>query len=130
VRPPGRPPSSADRKRLEELRRLVAVLGARLRVEEGEDVATVAIRVARELGATYVLMGTPSPPRGLARLSMSSDRSLLVRLLRGLPGVDVRIVADPTLRQSGVAEEHPEPAAGLAAEHGEGLEGDAPTRTA
>ncbi|HLL92466.1 MAG TPA: histidine kinase, partial [Solirubrobacteraceae bacterium] len=27
VRPPGRPPSSADRKRLEELRRLVAVLG-------------------------------------------------------------------------------------------------------
>jgi two-component system sensor histidine kinase KdpD len=99
VRPAGRPPSAEDRKRLEELRRLVAMLGAHLRVEEGEDVADVAIRVARTLGSTYVLMGTPSPPRGLARLSANSDRSLPLRLLRGLPGVDVRIVADPTLRQ-------------------------------
>ena len=59
VRPPGRPPSSEDRKRLEELRRLTAMLGARLRVEEGEDVAAVVVRVARSLGTTYVLMGTP-----------------------------------------------------------------------
>jgi hypothetical protein len=29
----------------------------------------VAIRVARSLGSTYVLIGTPSPSRGLARLS-------------------------------------------------------------
>jgi len=98
VRPPGRPPSSEDRKRLEELRRLVSMLGARLRVEEGEDVAVVAIRVARSLGSTYILMGTPSPPRGLGRLGASAERSLLLRLLRGLPGVDVRVVADPTLR--------------------------------
>jgi two-component system sensor histidine kinase KdpD len=96
VRPPGRPPSPDDRKRLEELRRLTAMLGARLRVEEGEDVAAVAIRLARSLGVTYVLMGPPSERRGLARLG--SERSLLTRLLRGLPGVDVRIVADPTLR--------------------------------
>ncbi len=61
VRPPGRPPSQEDRRRLEELRRLTAMLGARLRVEEGEDVASVAIALARELGSTYVLMGTPSP---------------------------------------------------------------------
>jgi K+-sensing histidine kinase KdpD len=74
------------------------MLGARLRVEEGEDVAVVAIRVARSLGATYVLMGTPSAPRGLARLGGGVERSLLLRLLRGLPGVDVRVVADPTLR--------------------------------
>jgi len=99
VRPPGRPPSPDDRKRLEELRRLVSMLGARLRVEEGEDVAAVAIRVARALGSTYVLMGTPSPPRGLGRLGTSPERSLLMRLLRGLPGVDVRVVADPTLRE-------------------------------
>jgi len=98
VRPPGRPPSQEDRRRLEELRRLVSMLGARLRVEEGEDVAVVAIRVARSLGATYVLMGTPSAPRGLARLGGGVERSLLLRLLRGLPGVDVRVVADPTLR--------------------------------
>src|SRR5271155_63276 len=51
VRPPGRPPSPEDRKRLEELRRLVSMLGARLRVEEGEDVAAVAVRVALALGS-------------------------------------------------------------------------------
>jgi K+-sensing histidine kinase KdpD len=108
VRPPGRPPSPEDRKRLEELRRLTAMLGARLRVEEGEDVAEVAIRVALALGSTYVLMGTPAAPRGLARLGPAiSDRSLLTRLLRGLPGVDVRIIADPTLRRGSTAEEKP-----------------------
>jgi two-component system sensor histidine kinase KdpD len=96
VRPPGRPPSAEDRERLEELRRLTAMLGARLRVEEGEDVASVSIRVAREL------MGTPSEPRGLARLSASPERSLVMRLLRGLPGVDVRVVADPALRAHAV----------------------------
>ncbi len=94
VRPPGREPSAEDRERLEALRRLVSMLGARLRVEEGEDVAAVAISVARSLGSTYVLMGVPAPTRGLRRL----NDSLLTRLLRGLPGVDVRIVADPTLR--------------------------------
>ena len=45
------------------------MLGARLRVEEGEDVAAVAIGVARSLASTYVLMrhtlgAAPShPPR-------------------------------------------------------------------
>jgi two-component system, OmpR family, sensor histidine kinase KdpD len=106
VRPPGRPPSPEDRKRLEALRRLVSMLGARLRVEEGEDVSAVAIAVARELGATYLLMGPPAPRRGLGRLAGSfSDRSILARLLQGLPGVDIRIVADPSLRgQAGEAE--------------------------
>jgi two-component system sensor histidine kinase KdpD len=100
VRPPGRPPSSEDRTRLEELRRLTSMLGARLRVEEGEDVAAVAIDVARSIGATYLIMGTPTERRGLARLGGGPERSLLMRLLRGLPGVDVRIVADPTLRSN------------------------------
>jgi len=103
VRPPGRPPNPEDRKQLEELRRLCAMLGAKLRVEEGEDVAEVAINVAREIGATYVLMGTPAPRKGFARFS----DSLLTRLLQGLPGVDVRIVADPTLRRTQPGEEQP-----------------------
>jgi two-component system, OmpR family, sensor histidine kinase KdpD len=112
VRPPGRPPSSQDRARLEAVRRLVAMLGAHLRIEEGEDVAAVAIAVARELGTTYVLMGTPAPPRGLGRLSRAiTGQSLLERLLTGLPGVDIRLVADPTLRRSnGVSEESAAPA--------------------
>jgi hypothetical protein len=45
-------------------------------------------------------MGTPSERRGLGRLGGLSERSLLTRLLRGLPGVDVRVVADPGLRRA------------------------------
>jgi two-component system, OmpR family, sensor histidine kinase KdpD len=106
VRPSGRAPSEEDRKRLEALRRLCAMLGARLHVEEGDDVAVVAIGLARSLGSTYVLLGAPSPPKGLRRFgSASSDRALPMRLLRGLPGVDIRIIADPSLRgQAGEAE--------------------------
>src|SRR5450759_2349251 len=65
VRPPGRTPSAEDREQLESLRRLTAMLGARLLVEEGEDVAAVAIETARRLGSTYVLMGSPSARRRL-----------------------------------------------------------------
>jgi two-component system, OmpR family, sensor histidine kinase KdpD len=107
VRPPGRPPSQQDRERLEALRRLTAMLGARLHVEQGDDVAAATIAIARELGITYLLLGTPAPRRGIARLRLAADtpdRSLLDRLLRDLPGVDVRIVADPTLRRGRAAE--------------------------
>jgi two-component system sensor histidine kinase KdpD len=95
VRPPGRTPSAEDREQLESLRRLTAMLGARLLVEEGDDVAAVAIETARRLGITYILMGAPSARRGVKRLR----ESLVTRLLEGLPGIDVRIVADPTLRE-------------------------------
>jgi two-component system sensor histidine kinase KdpD len=109
VRQPGRPPSTGDRERLEALRRLVAMLGARLRVEEGEDVASVVVASARRLGTTYVLIGTPSAPRGIGRLRLpggdAAGRTLLDRLLRELPGVDVRIVADPTLRGTRATED-------------------------
>ena len=103
VRPPGRPPSAEDRTRLEALRRLTAMLGARLRVEQGEDVAAVAIALARELGTTYLLIGAPSAGRAIGPLRLPGregrERSLLDRLLRELPGVDVRIVTDPKLRR-------------------------------
>jgi len=95
VRPPGRAPSAEDRARLESLRRLVSMLGARLHVEEGEDVAAVAIRVARAQRSTYLLMGPPSGRRRLGRLG----EPLLMRLVRGLPGVDIRVVSDPTQRE-------------------------------
>jgi two-component system, OmpR family, sensor histidine kinase KdpD len=107
VRPSGRAPSEEDRKRLEALRRLCAMLGARLHVEEGDDVAAVAIGLARSLGSTYVLLGAPSPAKGLRRFggAASADRALPMRLLRGLPGVDIRIIADPALRgQAGEGE--------------------------
>ena len=120
VRPPGREPSASDRERLEGLRRLTSMLGARLRVEEGEDVAAVAISVARSLGVTYLLMGRPEPRHGLRRL----NDSLLTRLLRGLPGVDIRVVADPTLRgQAGEPEKMP------LAEQAPGAEAQTPEST-
>jgi hypothetical protein len=55
------------------------------------------------LGTTYVLMGTPSERRCLGRLVLRGggggpDLSLLGRMLRELPGVDVRIITDPTVR--------------------------------
>ena len=94
VRPSGRSPTPEDRGQLESLRRLTAMLGARLLIEEGEDVAAVAIQTANRLGSTYVLMGTPQARRRIGRLR----ESLLARLIEGLPGVDIRIVSDPTLR--------------------------------
>src|SRR5665213_109266 len=106
VRPAGRPPSPEDRERLEALRRLSAMLGVRLHVEQGDDVAAVAIRLARTLGSTYVLLGAPSPLRGMRRLGWSStDRSLPMRLLDGLPGVDIHIIADPSVRGDSGEEE-------------------------
>jgi two-component system sensor histidine kinase KdpD len=124
VRPPGRAPSAEDRRRLEDLRRLVAMLGARLRVEEGEDVAALAIATARALGSTYVLIGRPVPRRGLGRL-LGGSESLLGRLLEGLPGVDVRIVADPALRRPPPEDQELLKTGGLAGEGGEGG-GDGP----
>jgi two-component system sensor histidine kinase KdpD len=123
VRPPGRPPSEQDRKHLEELRRLVSMLGARLRVQEGEDVADVAIGVARTLGSTYVLIGTPAERRGLTRLG--PERSLLMRLIRELPGVDVHVVADPALRGAASAANPDMSSEGLDRLGDEGVEGAA-----
>ncbi len=119
VRPPGRPPSPEDRRHVEELRRLVSMLGARLRVEETEDVASAAITVARAIGTTYILLGTPRRTGRLGRLGRGPD--LLSRLLDGLPGVDVRIVTDPTLRSAPPPAEESSKRGGLAGESGEGV---------
>jgi two-component system, OmpR family, sensor histidine kinase KdpD len=88
-------PSEQEREQLDALRRLSSVLGAHLLVEHGDDVATVAQRVAQDRGTTYLLMGTPKPRGALRRLTQSA---LPFRLLELLPGVDLRIVADRTQR--------------------------------
>ena len=93
VAPPGLEPSANDREQLGALGRLAAVLGARLLVEEGDDVADVAAAVAAERGTTYVLIGQPRVRTGFGRLR----ETLPERLLRKLPGVDVRIVADRSM---------------------------------
>ena len=53
-----------------------------------------AARVAAERGTTYVLIGQPRPHTGLRRFS----ESLPDRIIRKMPGVDVRIVADRSRR--------------------------------
>ena len=78
---------------LAAVRRLASVLGAHLMVEEGDSVADVAARVAQDRGTTYILMGRPNPRSALERLSKPA---LPYVLMRELPGVDLRIVADRT----------------------------------
>jgi two-component system sensor histidine kinase KdpD len=89
-------PSAEEREQIEAFRRLGSLLGAEVLVEEGDDVPEAAARVARERGSTYVLIGTPAPRRGLRRLR----EPLADRLLRALPGIDVRIIADRSKRRS------------------------------
>jgi two-component system, OmpR family, sensor histidine kinase KdpD len=88
-------PRPDEQEQLDGLRRLASALGAHLLVERGDDVAEVAQRIAAERGTTYVLIGTPSRRNLLERLTR---HSLPTRLLAVMPGIDLRIVADRTLR--------------------------------
>jgi two-component system sensor histidine kinase KdpD len=89
------PPKPEEEEHLRALRKLTSVLGAHFLVEQGDDVAEVAERVARERGTTYILIGEPSSPGGLRK---RFTEPLPQKLMRHLPGVDVRIVADRTKR--------------------------------
>jgi two-component system, OmpR family, sensor histidine kinase KdpD len=95
VLPPGREPTPEQAEQLDALRRLGSLLGAQVLIEEGDDVPDVVARVARERGSTYVLMGAPAARNGIRRFS----EPLTERLLRRLPGVDLRIVADRSNRE-------------------------------
>ena len=76
------------------MRRLASVLGAHLLVEEGDELIATVKRVAAERGTTYVLLGPPSATVVAGRLR----EPLPLRLIEALPGIDIRIVADRTLR--------------------------------
>jgi two-component system sensor histidine kinase KdpD len=94
VAPPGREPDPDHQRQLQALGHLASVLGANLLVEPGDDIADTVARVARERGSTYILMGRSRAARGLQRLRVPLPQ----RLMEALPGVDVRIVADRSLR--------------------------------
>lgn len=91
VRPPGRPPPSEAESHLAALHHLCATLGATMIEREGDDVVATAAEVVHECGTTYVMIGEPSPARGLARLK---DPLPLAIMHATPPGVDVRIAAD------------------------------------
>jgi two-component system sensor histidine kinase KdpD len=94
VRRPGAATTEDEERQLSSLRRLSSVLGAQLLVEDDDDVAQATARVARALGTTYILLGPPAPFRGLRRLR----EPLPQKLMRLLPAVDVRIIADRARR--------------------------------
>jgi two-component system sensor histidine kinase KdpD len=95
---PGQLAREESNPALAAVRRLASVLGAHVLVEEGEPMIDVITRVARERGTTYILMGAPPARNGWQRLTAPA---LLFQILRALPGVDLRIVADRTQRPEG-----------------------------
>jgi two-component system, OmpR family, sensor histidine kinase KdpD len=94
VRRPGTSPTEESERQLSSLRRLTSVLGVHLLIEEDDDVAQATVRVATQLGTTYIVLGAPAPLRGLRRLR----EPLPQKLMRLLPTVDVRIVGDRARR--------------------------------
>ena len=95
VRPSGRQPTEEEAVQLAALRRLASVLGVHFLEEEGDDLVDVVGRVADERGSTYIFVGTPDERRRVEILR----GSLLSRMVRELPGVDIRVVADRALRK-------------------------------
>jgi two-component system sensor histidine kinase KdpD len=94
VRPPANGLSEDQERSLTALRQLASVLGARLLVEESDNVPAAVADVAKKQRSTYILMGASRPARGLARMRTPLPQ----QLMQLLPGVDVRIVADRASR--------------------------------
>jgi two-component system sensor histidine kinase KdpD len=95
VRRPGEELSPEDATQLAALRRLASILGVHFLEEEGEDLVETVRRVADERGSTYVFVGTPDERRRVEILR----GSLVSRMIRELPGIDIRVVADRALRR-------------------------------
>ena len=89
VRRPGRPPTEEEATQLAALRRLAVILGVHFLEEEGDDLVGTVRSVAAERGSTYVFVGTPDESRRREILG----GSLLSRMVRELPGIDIRVVA-------------------------------------
>ncbi len=95
VRPPGKEPTAEEVTQLAALRRLASMLGIHFLEEEGDDLVAAVRRVAGERGTTYIFVGTPDERRRVEILR----GSLLSRMVRELPGIDIRVVADRALRE-------------------------------
>jgi two-component system sensor histidine kinase KdpD len=90
VRKPGQQLTEEEQVSLAALRRLASILGAHFIEEEGEDLVQAIRRVVVDRGTTYVLLGTPDESR---RREIVRG-SLVSALVRSLPGVDVRVIAN------------------------------------
>ena len=100
VRDPGREPNDEQRTAIAALRRLCIVLGAHFLEIESDDLVTTVRRTVYERGSTYVFVGTPDESRRREIL----HGSLVSALVRELPGVDIRVVANRADRPEAVPE--------------------------
>jgi two-component system sensor histidine kinase KdpD len=98
VKRPGQTIEGEVERQVTALRQLASVLGARLLIEEHDDLVAAVARVVRERGTTYIMVGESDPVRGFARLR----ERLPQRLMQATPpGVDVRIVAHRSIEPEG-----------------------------
>jgi two-component system, OmpR family, sensor histidine kinase KdpD len=95
VRKADTPLSSDEQVQLAALRRLAVILGAHFLEEEGNDLVGTVRKVAAERGSTYVLVGTPDESRRREIL----HGSLVSALVRELPGIDIRVIANRADRE-------------------------------
>ena len=98
VRPRGHELSEEEQTQLAALRRLASILGVHFLEIDGDDLVEAVHRTAHDRGSTYVILGTPDESRRREVLK----GSLLSRLVRELPGIDIRVVADRALREEPV----------------------------
>jgi two-component system sensor histidine kinase KdpD len=94
MRRPGQELSAEEATQLAALRRLASILGVHFLEEEGHDLVDTVRRVVAERGSTYIFVGTPDERRWVE----ITRGSLVSRMIRELPGIDIRIVAHRALR--------------------------------
>ena len=94
MRHPGQVLGPEEATQLAALRRLASILGVHFLEEEGDDLVDIVRRVAAERGSTYIFVGTPDERRWVE----ITRGSLLSRMVRELPGIDIRVVAHRALR--------------------------------
>src|SRR5262249_35005208 len=95
IHPDVRQPTPEEQTQLAALRRVASLLGVHFLEERGDDLVETVHRVARERGTTYIFIGTPDESR---RREIFGG-SLLSRMVREIPGIDIRVVADRALRE-------------------------------
>jgi len=90
VRPAHYEPSEEETTQLAALRRLASILGIHFLEADGHDLVEAVRTAAADRGSTYIFLGTPDERRRTEILR----GSLLSRMVRELPGLDIRVVAD------------------------------------
>lgn len=103
VHPAGHTATTEEATQLAALRRLASVLGIHFLEEESDDLVDTVRRVADERGSTYIFIGTPDESR---RREIFGG-SLLSRMVRELPGIDIRVVTNRADRRDGTGPAQP-----------------------